>query len=361
MARARSPRYGLDPWPGYVDVLSTLLLVIVFLLSIFVLAQFFLTNTLSGQDKALKELSLQLEQLSNDLALERKRNTDLSTTISQLQASLGQIQAERDALATTVGELENKFQQQQDQTQQAQKDLSERDRRLNELEALRSAAEDKAKAEAQISNEAKAQVQVLNQQILELRRQLARLEAALDAAAEKDKKSEAQIADLGRRLNLALAQKVEELSQYRSEFFGELRKALGNRPDIQVVGDRFVLQSEVLFEIGSADLSDAAKQQLVKIAEILLQVSQRIPERLPWVLRVDGHSDPTPIRTAQFASNWELSTARAVAVTKFLITQGILPTRIAAAGFGEFQPLDQRTDEIGNRRNRRIELKLTEK
>jgi chemotaxis protein MotB len=170
-----------------------------------------------------------------------------------------------------------------------------------------------------------------------------------------------QIADLGRRLNVALANKVQELASYRSEFFGRLREILGNRPDIRIVGDRFVFQSEVLFTPGSADLGPEAKSELDLLAGALRDVAAKIPPEIPWVLRVDGHTDKRPISTPQFPSNWELSTARAIAVTKYLISQGIPPSRLAAAGFGEFQPIDTAEGEDAFRKNRRIEFKLTER
>ena len=169
------------------------------------------------------------------------------------------------------------------------------------------------------------------------------------------------IADLGKRLNVALARKVEELSRYRSEFFGRLREILGDRRDIRVVGDRFVFQSEVLFDSGSDQIGLGGQDQLAQLAAALLEIASSIPPELHWVLRVDGHTDVVPISTGRFPSNWELSTARAVSVVKFLIGQGVPPERLAATGFGEFQPLDSRADEIGHRRNRRIELKLTER
>ena len=167
------------------------------------------------------------------------------------------------------------------------------------------------------------------------------------------------IADLGRRLNLALAGKVEELQRYRSEFFGRLRELLGNRAGIRVVDDRFVFQSEVLFASGSAALEVAGERQMAQLALTLLEIAREIPPDIPWILRVDGHTDSVPIRTTQFPSNWELSTARAISVVRYLTSQGIPPERLAATGFGEFQPIDRRDDEIGFRRNRRIELKLT--
>lgn len=445
MARARTKRLGYDPWAGFVDVLSTLLLVIVFLLTVFVLAQNFLTQALSGRDRALKELSAQIAELAETLNLERQQNTDLRESLSVLTASLARTEMERDELVLKVDaltrrseeaekslavredeiklrlaeleslkrdietlrqlradlesriatlssegerlrergrelegqvsalegergqlrdrtrELEARLADERERTLLAQKEIEQREIRLSQLQSLYLQTQDRLEGETRVSGEARAQVELLNQQIAALRAQLARLEAALDVAEAKDKESQVQIADLGRRLNLALAQKVEELSQYRSEFFGELRKVLGDRPDVQIVGDRFVLQSEVLFGRGSAELSENARRQLDSIAQTLIQVSARIPDRLPWILRVDGHTDALPINTPQFPSNWELSTARAVAVSKYMISRGVPPSRIAAAGFGEFQPLDARSDEIAYRRNRRIEMKLTER
>ena len=213
----------------------------------------------------------------------------------------------------------------------------------------------------QISAQALAQVDVLNQQIAALRRQLAAIEDALAASETANKESQSKISDLGQRLNVALAQKVQELNRYRSDFFGRLRQILGSRPDIRVVGDRFVFESSVLFDVGKADISPAGKQSLDSLASAVLDLEREIPPDLPWILRVDGHTDNRPIGGGQYKSNWELSAARAVSVVQYLISKGVEPDRLAAAGFGEFQPLDQGTDDESLARNRRIELKLTER
>ena len=216
--------------------------------------------------------------------------------------------------------------------------------------------------EKKISARALAQVEILNQQIAAFRRQLAALESALEASEKKDKEAQSQIANLGQRLNLALAQRVEELKGYRSDFFGRLRQIIGNRPDIRIVGDRFVLQSELLFDVGKADLKPEALPEIDKIASAMLEIGAKIPADIPWVLRVDGHTDIRPISGAgQFKSNWDLSAARAIAVVRYLATKGIEPQHLLAAGFGEFQPLDPGTSEEAYRRNRRIEFKLTER
>ncbi len=215
--------------------------------------------------------------------------------------------------------------------------------------------------EKKISESARLQMAMLNQQLLELRNQIATLNAALDASEQKAKDQEVQIADLGSRLNAALANKVAELASYRSEFFGRLKEVLGERPDIQVVGDRFVFQSEVLFDVASADIAEAGKAQLAGFAKTLLEISAKIPNDIDWILRVDGHTDARPIATYQFASNWELSSARAIAVVKYLASQGVPPNRLVAAGFAENRPLDTSGSEEAYRRNRRIELKLDQR
>jgi chemotaxis protein MotB len=205
--------------------------------------------------------------------------------------------------------------------------------------------------------ESELQIEMLNAQLLLLRQQLARLVTALDASEAKAKADDVQIVDLGKRLNEALANKVEELARYRSEFFGKLREVLGNRPDIQIVGDRFIFQSEVLFDTRSAEIGDEGKHQLAAFADTLKNIAARIPPDIDWILRVDGHTDKRPYQ----AGNWELSTERAIAVVRFLIDQGIPPNRLVAAGFAEFRPLVQGDNDDAYRHNRRIELKLDQR
>jgi chemotaxis protein MotB len=332
MAIGRSrARERIDYWPGFVDALSTLLLVFVFLLSVFVLAQFFLSQEITGKENVLTRLNAQIRQLSEILALERANSGSLEEQIASLRASLRAAEGERDRLRGVGGGVDVKALQ-------------------SELDAER------ALGEKQIS-----QIALLNQQIAALRRQLAAVEDALEASEKRDRESQARIADLGQRLNVALAQRVQELQRYRSEFFGRLREILGNRPEIRIVGDRFVFQSEVFFDRGSAALRAEARPELDKLASALLDLERKIPTDIPWVLRVDGHTDTRPIATAQFPSNWELSSARAISVVQYLISRGLKPDRLVAAGFGEFQPLDTGTSDEAFSRNRRIELKLTER
>jgi chemotaxis protein MotB len=342
LARARRGDSGMNYWPGFVDALSTLILGIIFLLTVFVVVQFYLQQEVAGKDTALQRLNAQIAQLTELLSLEKGGKTSLEDQLAQLRAGLTAAETERDRLK---GQIEG-----------AGTGLSEAQGRVGQLTT-------ELEGERRISARALAQVEVLNQQIAALRRQLAALESALDASEKKDRESQSRIADLGQRLNLALAQRVQELTKYRSDFFGRLREILGNRPDIRIVGDRFVLQSELLFDVGKADLKPEAREEIDKIAAALLEIGQKIPNDIAWVLRVDGHTDVRPISTAagQFKTNWDLSAARAIAVVQYLIGKGIPPQRLVAAGFGEFQPIDPNTTEDAYRRNRRIEFKLTER
>jgi chemotaxis protein MotB len=339
LASRRSRRPSIDIWPGFVDALAQLLMVIIFILLVFTAGQFFLSDALSGRDKALKQLQQQVSELSDLLALERRTSADLRVSAASLTAQLAATTAERDQLTAQVADLSAKTKAEAARADQAETALA---------------------GEKQTSAAALSQVTELSASIAALRDQLAQLSAALDASEAKAKEQQTQIADLGRRLNLALATKVQELARYRSEFFGKLREILGDRPDVRIVGDRFVFQSEVLFEPGKADLADDAKKQLDPVIAALKEIAGKIPPELHWVLRVDGHTDRRPINNAQFPSNWELSTARAISVVRYMIDQGIPPGKLAAAGFADNQPLDPASTNDAYRRNRRIELRLTE-
>jgi len=341
MALARSRRSeGINYWPGFVDALSTLLLGVIFLLTVFVVVQFFLSQEVTGKDTVLARLNAQITQLTDMLSLEKTGKSNLEDTIAQLRANLAGAENERDRLKGLYDGLSSG---------------------ANSAQGQVTALGSQLDTEKRISARAIAQVEVLNQQIAALRRQLSALESALDVAEKRDKDAQTRIADLGQRLNIALAQRVQELSRYRSEFFGRLSAILSNRPDIRVVGDRFVFQSEVLFDSGSAVIRPEGLGELDTLANALLDLEKQIPKEIAWVLRIDGHTDVRPIVTAQYPSNWALSSARAISVVQYLISKGVSPQRLVAAGFGEFQPLDnERTDEA-YRRNRRIELKLTER
>jgi chemotaxis protein MotB len=340
LARTRRSETGFNYWPGFVDALSTLVLSIVFLLSVFLVVQFFLSQQITGKDKALEELNAKIAQLNDLLSLEKLGKVNLDDQVSQLRAGLASAQSERDRVKGLYEGLAN-----------AGNDAAGRTSELGK--ALDS--------EKQVSARALAQIEVLTQQISALRRQLAALEEALDVSEKRDKESQGRIADLGQRLNVALAQRVQELSRYRSEFFGRLRAILGNRPDIRIVGDRFVFQSEVFFDTGQATLLPEGRAELDTVASALTDLDKQIPPEIAWVLRVDGHTDVRPISSGVFKSNWELSSARAISVVQYLVSLGVPAQRLVAAGFAEFQPLDTANNEDAYKRNRRIELKLTER
>jgi chemotaxis protein MotB len=329
----RSTTYS-EFWPGYVDVLSTLLLVVTFLMSVFMVSQFYVSQEATGKDTALRRLTRQIAEITNLLSLEKGKGKSLEDELSGLQASLATLRAENDRLNGLAGAGGDK------------------DARIAALS--RELADKSA-----VSNEAMAKVDLLNQQLLALRRQIAALNEALGAAEAKEKDSQARISDLGARLNLVLARQVQELQRYRSDFFGRLRELLRDRKDIRVVGDRFVFQSEVLFPSGQATMTPEGLAAIDQLAAAIVELERSIPKEIDWALQVDGHTDSRAIATPQFPSNWELSSARATSVVKYLIARGVSAKRLVAAGYGEFQPLEEGTSEETLRRNRRIELKLT--
>ena len=440
----RRDRSTVNIWPGFVDALATLLMVIIFLVMIFAVAQFYLTDLLTGRDEALERLNAQVNELAEMLNLERTASAELQESFAQLSGDLQIALSDRDQLAADIDDLTGRLNLAEAAAAAAQAELEaafksiEADkekidlqlRELAGLEAARRALEEQLRAaqtesaeaaaaaetaraelaeayqtidadkdkirmrlreiaaleaardalkkqieemteegrlaalalgeERQLSARAVSQLELLNRQVAQLRRQIAALNQALDVAEVKNSEQQVEITNLGARLNVALASKVQELARYRSEFFGRLREALGDRPDIQIIGDRFILQSEVLFDVGASELEAGGQEQLRTLAGTVTEIAKVIPPDIDWVLMVEGHTDKRPIKSFRFPSNWELSTARATSVVKFLIENGVPANRLAAAGYGEFQPLDTSDDEIGYRRNRRIELKLTQ-
>lgn len=397
MAAASSRRRGGSAdytWPGYVDALTTLLMVLIFLLSLFSVAQFTLSDALSNRESAIDSLKKQVGDLASLLSLEKTTSQNLQKDLEQLTLQLRQNQAERDRLNADLASerrasdalkverdqlterltsmlaererltaaLQESAKETETKTADLQKEIERQRLELTRLAAsLAAANNEKGKLfgdlteEQKLSAEQKAAVVRLTAELNALKEELGRLNAALEAADVKAKEQQAQIFDLGQRLNRALASKVEELARYRSEFFGKLREALRGQRDVQIVGDRFVFQSEVLFPSGSAQLQPAGEKQLASVAQRLIEIASRIPKDINWVLQVDGHTDDKPIKSALYPSNWELSAARAIAVVKFLHSEGIPNDRLVAAGYGEYQPLSS----IDTARNRRIELKLT--
>lgn len=404
-------------WPGFVDALATLLMVIIFLLLIFVMAQFFLGQALSGRDKALKELESDLSALSSVLALTKSENAQLQTNVDSLQDQLSAsldsranieqqlsalrldyasstaelsafkarsvadkeaidrqlseiadlsgdvaaLKALKDELEKEVSTLSFRAQAAEDATKQLEQSLSEASASLAKTSSERDQLKVGLAEKQEIAETARAQLALMNKQMAALRQQLNQLNAALEASESDAKEKNVQIELLGQRLNAALASKVQELSRYRSEFFGRLRQLIGNRDDVQIVGDRFVLQSELLFAKGSADIATGGERELGKLATTLLEIALKMPGDIDWILRIDGHTDNDPIATLKFPSNWELSTARALSVVHTLISAGIPANRLAATGFGEHYPITSGSNEVAKAKNRRIELKFTQR
>jgi chemotaxis protein MotB len=403
-------------------VLAALLMVLIFVLVIFTFAQFLLSEVLTSKEVELTELNRRIDELTRVLGLEQESNRQLSEqvgglsdmitrvteekfelagqaddlkrqleaeretaqrqllTLASLQQDIDALRRLREQLEAQVGalagslqasgeygrslrdrsrSLEARLAEQEELTSLAQGELEQRDIRIQALSALVGEQQQALDQERRLSADSKAEMALLNQKIADLRTQLEEVSQAL-AVAEQDRERQAvELEDLGQRLNLALARQVNRLERYRSEFFGRLREVLGENPNIRVVGDRFVLQSELLFGSGSAELGEAGRNQLDKLAVTLRDISGRIPPELDWILRIDGHTDRVPIRTGRFPSNWELSTARAVSVVRYLAGQGIPERRMSAAGFGEFHPIDGGDSQEALRRNRRIEIKFT--
>ncbi|MBB2165888.1 peptidoglycan -binding protein [Gluconacetobacter sp. 1b LMG 1731] len=320
--RRRQTHSGLDAWPGYVDALSTLLMVVIFVLLVFVLGQAFLSVVLAKRQQAMEQLTQQVSKLNDMLALEQNRSHTLQLSVASLRSAHDKDVAMASSLTAQVSQL-----------------TAERDT---------------------LSQASQQQVAALSTQLDELRRQLGAAMMVLDISQQQIHDRDHKIDDLGQKLNVALADKVEQLQRYRSEFFGRLRDILKNQDGVQIVGDRFVFQSEVLFPPGSADLSPKGVAEIRTLARTFRQVSSQIPTSIPWIMRVDGHADRQPIHSA-FASNWELSTARAITVVKLLIAEGISPQHLAATGFADFQPLDNHDTQAAYARNRRIEFRLTDR
>ncbi|MBK1705103.1 peptidoglycan -binding protein [Halochromatium glycolicum] len=335
----RRSRRTVNVWPGYVDALSALLMVVIFVLLIFTLAQFLLRQVVSDQEFALDLLSNRLAEVSEALGISEQRAEALNEQVVLFSDRLGAMTDERDRLAAA----------------------RDRDQlRIQALDALVASREEALEQQQELTAQQRDELALLNLQIAALRSQLDEVATALMAAEQDKAEQAAEIADLGERLNLALARQVNELERYRSEFFGRVKAALGENPDVRVTGDRFVFQSELLFASGEAELNPAGKAQLAELAGTLKQVAEQIPDEIDWVLRIDGHTDPQPLPEGhRYASNWELSTARALSVVEFLVSRGLPPERLVAAGFGAHRPAVPGQDAEANRRNRRIEIKLT--
>jgi len=421
LSPASRSRSAVNIWPGFVDALASVLMVFIFMLLIFVIAQFFLSHIASSRFGAIEQLSSNINALLDELSIEKNKRAAMRDEIAALSAELGRTRDSRDRLAeelsgaqieiehgrealtarlrelasleqdiealrtvrdgleariaqlTDTGErreqalaalrdrsksLEARLADERERTRLAQVEIEQRDTRIETLQARGVEQARQLGEERVLGADARAQIVLLNEQLADLRARITRLSAALDVSEQQSERDKVRIEELGQKLNLALAERVEELSRYRSDFFGRLREALGERSDIRISGDRFVFQSEVLFPSGSDQLEPGGREQLDRLADTLQEVAQRIPSDIDWILRVDGHTDRRPISTDEFRSNWELSTARALSIVRHLIDRGIPPRRLAATGFGEFRPIDPGEGAAAFARNRRIELKL---
>ena len=383
-ARFRRGARAVDIWPGFVDALATLLLVLIFLLVVFVVAEFFLGRVLSGREDELAGLKNAIAELEDLLSLEEAQTRDLRDDLESIAVELTTANQDREDLRAERLDLLRQVEtltRRGEELTAALKESADGDEdaealrlllaeteaalaaaRAEQYDAVVEAAESRSELdeERRLSDAARQRIALLNAQLARLRAQLATIQRALDASERDASDKDAQIADLGRRLNLALAQRVEELQQAQSVFFARLREVLGARSDVRIDGDRFVIPSGVLFASGSDRLGDDGLRQVASLAALLLEISAELPADVDWVLRIDGHTDRLPIRdTAGFGSNWALSAARAITVVRTLVANGVPPERLMAAGFGEFQPIDGADTAEAYRRNRRIELKLT--
>ncbi|MEX1058731.1 MAG: peptidoglycan-binding protein [Natronospirillum sp.] len=429
--RTRKAKTIINVWPGYVDALSALLMLVIFMLLIYSVSQLFLSQTLSDRDAELSRLNNRLAEISRLLRLEEERAADLQTELGQLQSAYDmslsrgdllqtevdrlqdRVEADRDtievmlgtqaslqqdilALRTlreeleaevgdlagllaaresdledardSIGALRDRSQtlqaalaDEQERTLLSQRELEAREIRIEDLVAVVDAGTDALDNEKQLSASQRAQIERLSNQISALQEQLRSISAALRLEESVTQEQETELSELGARLNSLLAQRVGELEQYQSEFFRQLREALAGNANVRIIGDRFLLPSELLFGSGSAIVGTTGQGELDKLADLLLELTRTIPEDIDWIIRIDGHTDLVPINTSQFPSNWELSTARAVSVVRYLADQGVPPRRMVAAGFGEFQPVEEGFSEEALQRNRRIEIKLTDR
>ena len=343
----RRSRSTTNVWPGYVDALSALLMLVIFMLLVYVVSQLYLSQTLSDRDNQLARLSAQLNELSELLGLEQSKTEALENQIVRLQ----------DDYSTSLKRNDQLIEQLESNREQLMRQTASVEAQAEQLARMEEAVGEKD----QISASQQAMILQLSNQIVSLREQLRQIASALELQQQMTDEKEQELEQVSRRLNTLLAERVNQLQQYQSEFFARLRDILAGNENVRIVGDRFLLPSELLFASASAELGEEGRQELDKLADLLLDISSRIPDDVDWILRIDGHTDMLPINTQRFPSNWELSNARAVAVVRYLATEGVPERRMAAAGFGEFFPVADGTSPKALQRNRRIELKLTDR
>jgi chemotaxis protein MotB len=377
--RRRNGDNGLEAWPGYVDALSTLLMVTIFVLLVFVLAEAFLSSALTGSNNTIDLLKEQIAELTQSLSMESSKDTTLSQELATLNAQLAQAQSSNTALtqqlagdANTITTLQDSQKGMQAQLADAQAQAAAASGRISALQAQMEAVagtpdvqaqltdtQSKLNAAQKLSAQDEAQIMLLNQQLAALRAQLAALQQALDAATAADVKDQVQIVDLGKQLNEALARKVEELQQYQSVFFRSLSESLKGEKNIKVVGDRFVFESDVLFPVDEATITPQGQVEIAQVADAVKEIEGKIPANVNWVLSVDGYADAQPIKGGQYKSNFDLSSARALAVLDLLIADGVPESRLVTSGMGANNPIATGSTPADYAQNRRIEFRLT--
>ena len=299
-----------------------------------------LRSKLSSLGEEQQLLKNQLQELGGENQLLVGQLSDSQGRIQSLLESLSSSKGENEILETQISSVENQNQSLRDQIASLEQDSLIQGTNLNE---------------------ALAQISRLSEDIKILSNEIQLLNNLLDSKEAEIASNKIELGELGDRLNRVLTSELFKLQKYKSEFFGQLSETLGQREDIQIKGDRFVFQSEILFESGSADIQAEGRVALSLVAKTLIDLSDKIPTDLNWILQIDGHTDRVPIATAKFPSNWELSHARALEVVKFFIQQGVPADKLSANGYGEYQPISLGSSPEDLKLNRRIELKITQR
>ena len=362
-------------WPGFVDALSSLLMVIIFVLMIFVLSQFFLSQKMNGQDEALVKLKTNLIELSELLSIERNVTIELTSSLTIFENKINIIQSKLEQEKIKNDNNKEKLQENEKTIRLSKFKISELEEILNKKieEVLNSkniilSLENnlqKRKSEVEIKTDTlkanKEEINKLTAASIQLRNKLSQIQTLLTAYKAKDKKDNVKTLNIGKDLNSALARRVEELQKFKSEFFGRVKELIKDRPEIRIVGDRFVFQSEVLFSIGSVEIGPKGQLEMINLASTLVEIEKSLPTDIDWILQIEGHTDNLPVKEGQtYKDNWELSTKRALSVLRFLIKQGINPNRLSASGYGSFQPIDINNNANARKKNRRIEMTITQ-
>ena len=362
-------------WPGFVDALSSLLMVIIFVLMIFVLSQFFLSQKMNGQDEALVKLKTNLIELSELLSIERNVTIELTSSLTIFENKINIIQSKLEQEKIKNDNNKEKLQQNEKTIRLSKFKISELEEILNKKieEVLNSKNTilslennlQKRKSEVEIKTDTlkanKEEINKLTAASIQLRNKLSQIQTLLTAYKAKDKKDNVKTLNIGKDLNSALARRVEELQKFKSEFFGRVKELIKDRPEIRIVGDRFVFQSEVLFSIGSVEIGPKGQLEMINLASTLVEIEKSLPTDIDWILQIEGHTDNLPVKEGQtYKDNWELSTKRALSVLRFLIKQGINPNRLSASGYGSFQPIDINNNANARKKNRRIEMTITQ-